>query len=380
MKKYTNEDSSPIGLISDTHFGAKSFNKNVFETMIGFFENQFFPWCLKNNVKHVIHNGDLVHNRNMIDLWINQQIKTRFFNWFEDNGVHLHILVGNHDLYYKTSMEFNYLAENTKEFKTIHVYNEQEKIQIGKYTFLMVPWVVNSKDFKFKHAADICCGHFETIGFRMNGQMYANDGFEPTTFDQFKYVFSGHFHIKSHKKNIYYLGTQYPITWNDFGETKGFYSLCEDFKVKYIENNVTPKFIKIYYNEYDNKQILQVAGIKKRSKIDITVEEAIELASKHYCKLITNNIEHQLSFDIFYQSLTSVSCNDYKIETFNSNEIIESFDMTEIEEQIQEETDIQSTVSAYLNGMTFEKDIDKSYLMTMFEELYKESSENVVEE
>lgn len=378
MRKFENDGLIPF--ITDTHFGNKSFNKIVFESMMLFFETQFFPWCIKNNVKNVIHCGDLVHNRNMIDLWINQQIKSRFFRFFEDNNINLHILVGNHDLYFKSSMDVNYLAENTNEFKHIHVYDEQEKIQIGKYSFLMIPWVINTKEFKFKETADICCGHFETIGFKMTSSMYADDGFQTEDFDQFKLTFSGHFHIKSKKKNVRYIGTQYPITWNDYGETKGFYTLAEDYKVKYIENKVNPKFLKIYYSELDGKYEINVAGLKKRSLVPISLDEAIELTKNNYCKLIIKNVEHQALMDSFYQSLVTVSRDAYKIEIVDSNEIIESFDVSEIEEQIQEETDIETTVSSYLTGMTFEADIDKKYLINMFQELYKESSEKVVEE
>jgi len=378
MKKF--QDEGLIPFITDTHFGNKSFNKNVFESMMLFFEEQFFPWCLKNNIKNVIHCGDLVHNRNLIDLWINQQIKNRFFKFFEENNINLHILVGNHDLYYKSSMEINYLIENTREFSHVHIYDKQEKIQIGKYSFLMVPWVINTKEFNFKETADICCGHFETIGFKMTSNMYADDGFQVGDFDKFKLTFSGHFHIKSTKKNVHYIGTQYPITWNDYGETKGFYTLGKDFKLKYIDNKVNPKFLKIYYSELDGEQKISVAGIKKRSLIDINIDEAVKLAKENYCKLILKNVEHQALVDSFYQSLVTVSRDAYKIEIIDSNEIIESFDVSEIEEQIQEETDLETTVSSYLGGMTFEQDIDKNYLIEMFQELYKESSEKVVEE
>ncbi len=376
MKIY---EDSLIPFITDTHFGSKSFNKTVFESMMTFFEEQFFPWCLKNDVKNVIHCGDLVHNRNMIDIWINQQIKSRFFRFFQDNNINLHVLVGNHDLYYKSSMEVNYLVENTREFSNIKVYNEQEKIQIGKYTFLMIPWVINNTNFEFKDTADICCGHFETIGFKMTSNMYADDGFQARHFDDFKLTFSGHFHIKSSKKNIHYIGTQYPITWNDYNETKGFYVLGDDYKTKYIENKVNPKFVKIYYSELDNVQSISVSGLNKSNKI-VDVNKALKIANENYCKLIIKNVEHQNLMDSFYQSLVNVSRDAYRIEIIDSNEIIESFDVSEIEEQIQEETDTETTVSSYISGMTFEADIDKKYLIDMFQELYKESSDKVVEE
>lgn len=378
MKVYEND--APIPLISDTHFGNKSFSKIIFRNMISFFEDQFFPWCLKNNVKNVFHLGDLVHNRNIIDLWINQQIKTRFFQWFEDHGINLHILVGNHDLYYKTSMEYNYLAENTKEFDHIIVYENQEKIKIGKYTFLMIPWVIDPSQFKFQHEADICCGHFETIGFKMTPQQYSDGGFNVNDFNDFKHVFSGHFHIKSHKKNVYYVGNQYPITWSDYDETKGFYILEDNFKVKYQENKVNGKFVKLFYKEIGGIQIIEAGGLKKKTLEEVTIKEAVDLAAKNYTRLYVRNVESQALFDSFHQSLVQVSRDNYKIEIVDTNEVIESFNVEDIESEIADEADTLTVVSSYLEGMTFEEDIDKKFLIDMFKSLYYESSEKVIDD
>ena len=79
-----------------------------------FFETQLFPYLLKNKVKDVVHCGDIVHNRNTIDLWILQELKTRFFKWFDDNNINLHLVVGNHDLYYRSTLDYSFQKENLK--------------------------------------------------------------------------------------------------------------------------------------------------------------------------------------------------------------------------------------------------------------------------
>ena len=91
-----------IACITDTHFGAKSFDKQLFQTKMNYFKDVFFPYLLKNNITEVLHLGDMVHNRNQIDLFILQELKTQFFQWFEDNEVTLHCLVGNHDTFFKS--------------------------------------------------------------------------------------------------------------------------------------------------------------------------------------------------------------------------------------------------------------------------------------
>lgn len=242
----------------------------------------------------------------------------------------------------------------------------------------MVPWIPNIDNFSFIDDADINVGHYDMIGFRMNHFKNSDEGLEPKTFENFKLVFSGHYHVRSHKKNIYYVGTQYPITWNDYGEDKGFYILENDFNVKYIENKINGKFLKIYYNEVDGKEIIKVGGIKKRNLIDISTEEAIDLAKKNYCKIITKNITNQSKFDAFYTSLTIVSRDNYKIEIIDGNEIVENFDLSELEQEIENETDILVTVENYINNMKFEKEIDNKFLISLFNKYYKECSDKVV--
>ena len=56
-------------------------------------------------------------------------------------------------------------------------------------------------------------GHLEVKGFEMHST--STTGLEKTQFNKFEKVLSGHFHKKS-DDGIYYLGTQYEITWSDY--------------------------------------------------------------------------------------------------------------------------------------------------------------------
>lgn len=370
-----------IPIVTDTHLGAKNFHKGMFRMMMSFFEDQFFPYILENNIKDVIHAGDMVHNRNMIDLWINQQIKQRFFKWFEDNDVNLHILVGNHDIYYKTSLDVNYLTENTREFTKIKVYSEQTKIKIGKYTFLMVPWVLNHDGFELKEKADFCIGHFDIAQFKMTKQQYSQEGFAHEFFADFKAVYSGHYHIHSARKNIHMVGCPYQHNWGDYAEEKGFYVIKDNFESEFIDNTSTPRFIKLYYDEIDEEVSISAGGLtgSTRSKKLKGPEYAVALAKNNYCRLITSRVTDQAKLDAFYHSLNTVSKDSYKIEIIDANEIIESYDLGDLEAEIAEEADINHQVATYLSGMTFEKDIDKDLLGKLFQDLYKEASEMATE-
>ena len=64
--------------------------------------------------------------------------------------------------------------------------------------------------------AQICMGHLVVKGFEMHKGHWNEHGLEKNIFKRFEKVISGHFHKKSDDGQIYYCGTQYQITWNDY--------------------------------------------------------------------------------------------------------------------------------------------------------------------
>ena len=353
-----------IPLISDTHFGSKSFSKSVFETQMTFFESQFFPYLIKNKIKDVIHLGDLVHNRNTIDLWILQELKTRFFKWFDDNDIKLHLIVGNHDLYYRSTLDYSFQKENLNEFKNCVIYDENKIIELGKYTIGIIPWICDEEKFIPPKSVDILMGHFEMINFHMMKNIISHSGLDQSIFKDYKYVFSGHYHTKSSNENIYYIGTQYQLTWNDYNEEKGFYVLKDNYKLEFIPNKVCPSFVKIFYNNGELKQI----GLS--TKEIITEEEAIKITEQNYVRLYTISCMDQYKLDNFHSSLSIVSKNDYKIEIVDLREVIEDYDFSGIEDEAENTIDI---IINYINGMTFEESINKDTLIEMSKTLYREA-------
>lgn len=356
-----------IALISDTHFGSKSFSKSIFESQMYFFENQFFPFIIKNKIKDVIHLGDLVHNRNTIDLWILQELKTRFFKWFEDNNIALHLLIGNHDSYYRSTIDYSFQKENLKEFKKCVIYNENKIIELDKYMIGMIPWIYDQSNFQSPKGVDILCGHFEMVGFPMMKNIFSHAGFDSSIFKDYKYVFSGHYHTKSIKNNIHYVGTQYQLSWNDYAEDKGFYVLKDNFQIEYIHNDVCPRFVKIFYNDVNDLEIKQT-GLN--SKQEITIDEAVEIAKHHYVRLYSEKCNDSLLFDNLHSSLSVVSKNDYKIEVVNLEEVIEDYDFSGIDDTDENTIDI---IIKYIENMTFEESISASTLIEMSKTLYKEA-------
>lgn len=368
-----------IPALADLHFGQKAFSKAVFEMQMQFFEKQFFPWCIKHGVKHVLHGGDLFHNRNIIDWYIMTEVKKRFFGWFEENKVHFHTVVGNHDSYYKSTIETNSPLATTAEFEYIHVYAEQTEVQVEKYTVGMVPWIINEHEARLPENVDVILGHFDAKDFQLMKGVYSTDGFDLSFFKNYKLVLSGHYHIKSHRHNFYMVGTQYQTSWGDFGIDKGFYVLQDNFKMKYVDNTVSPRFVKMYYREIDGIQTVSVVGEKGEKRRDLEKNEVIQCVKKNYCKLIVEKSTDQAALDAFFTSVQARSRDGYKIELVDANEVIESFDFDELEQKIIEESDVFETITTFVGGMTFDSDIDKDIVCDLFRVLFREAEEQHTE-
>ncbi len=114
-------------------------------------------------------------------------------------------------------------------------------------------------------------GHLEIAGFLANQNYMCETGTDPDFFKQFDVVFSGHFHKRSKRNNITYIGNAYQMYWNDEGETRGFGIFdVETQELEYIDNPF-PMFHKLYYNESKPKLIKY--HTYKDSYVKIIVED-----------------------------------------------------------------------------------------------------------
>jgi len=100
-----------IALITDTHFGARNDNLKFNEYFYKFYEEVFFPTLKERGIKTCVHLGDVVDRRKFISYRIAHDFRERFISKFKELDIDLHIIVGNHDTYYKNTNEINSMEE-----------------------------------------------------------------------------------------------------------------------------------------------------------------------------------------------------------------------------------------------------------------------------
>ena len=217
-----------ILLITDQHFGVRNDNPSFIDHYRKFYKDVVLPFIDAHKIDTVIALGDTFDKRRSINFMSLEAAKEMWFNPLQERNVRMHMLVGNHDIYYKNTLRVNAPGELLEGYRNISIYTEPTTITIGGVSVLLLPWIC---DENYEHTlrtvsesdATVCMGHLELNGFEAHPGHVMDRGMDPTHFSKFKKVFSGHYHMKSSKGNINYLGNPYQLYWNDYGCKRGFH-------------------------------------------------------------------------------------------------------------------------------------------------------------
>ena len=348
-----------IALITDTHFGARNDNVNFNEYFYNFYEGLFFPYLQQNNIKHCIHLGDLMDRRKFVSYRILKDFRERFIQPFNYLKINLHILVGNHDIYFRNTNDVNSLQELLGErHDNIHLYPEAQEVDFDGFPILMMPWInpqneIYSFGMMDETKADTMMSHLEVVGFEMHGGHTSESGFDKEQFKKFHTIFSGHYHKKSDDGQIYYLGTPYQMTWSDYNCQKGFHIF--DTETRQLTRIVNPQkiFEKIYYDDtqedYDGHDVDQYKN--------------------KYVKLVVVNKNDLYKFDKFTDKLFKADCHEVKI--------IEDFTdlgADTVSDDIVENTqDTMTLLGKYIDDL--DVNLDKTKLKGDISKLYHEAQD-----
>lgn len=341
-----------VAIITDTHFGVRKGSQIFHDYFKDFFDRTFFHTLDSRSIDTVVHLGDCFDVRKGIDYWSLDWAKANFFDPLKERGIKLHLIVGNHDIFYKESLSINSPRLNLGEYDNVSVYDAPETVSIKGTNVFMVPWICTGNAERFTQeldatSASLCMGHLELAGFYANKDYQCQHGTDAKIFSRFDKVFSGHFHKKNSSGNISYLGNPYQLYWNDEGETRGFHIFdMETQELEFIENPNT-MFHKIYYNE-TKKKLFNSTKYKGS-----------------YVKLIVEGKSTPARLNRVVDSLYDVNIHDLKI--------IENHD-TYIDDDVEVEAeDTLTTLTNYVNAL--EDDINKENVIEIFKSLYVESQE-----
>ncbi len=345
-----------ICLLNDTHFGARGDSQLFFDYFMKFFDDVLFPYLKENEIKTILHAGDFMDRRKYVNYSILNQVRKRFIDRLKEEGIDFHCIVGNHDVYYRNTNEVNSLRELF--FDDFTLYEEPTVVNFDGLDLALLPWINKtnydeSVEFIKTASAPILIGHLELNGYQvLHGIQYqGGNGMDPNLFNRYEQVYSGHFHCRQEKDNIYYFGTQYQITFADLNDTKGFHVLDTDTReLEFIENPFK-MFHTLTYNDKDGP-------------VDVDALDVSHLKDT-YVKLFVEYKKHPYSFDQYMDRLYDVGVSKLTIVE----------DVTDDELTDEDSVDLaQDTVTLINNEIDSMEEVeDKDKMKRLIKDLYMES-------
>jgi DNA repair exonuclease SbcCD nuclease subunit len=263
-----------VAVFTDLHVGLKS-NSSTHLKDCEEFVDWFIAQAKLNNCETCIFMGDWSHNRNSINLFtLNTSINLleklgaafeQFF-WFP----------GNHDLFYKDKRDIHSSAFG-RHIPGVTVVDGITTLD----DVTLVPWLIGDEWRTMeKIKSRYVFGHLELPLFFMNAmvQMPDHGELKAEAFVGPEYVFSGHFHKRQNKGNIWYIGNAFPHNFADsWDDERGMMILEWGGQPEFINWNDCPKYRSLPLSRLiDEKDALMKSKmhLKVNLDIDITFEEA----------------------------------------------------------------------------------------------------------
>lgn len=316
--------------MGDLHCGARGASPKFVDFFDKFFLDILFPYLIKNNINTILQTGDLFDTRKVLNVQALYDAKRYLFSRLEAHGIKMYTILGNHDIYFKNTVMVNSSSQVLGEYVdrgVVEIIENPTEITFGKSKFLFVPWICTDNEEEIRQSilksdARFLMGHFELKGFEMHEGQVAEEGQFIHGFERYELVISGHYHHKSRKANIFYVGTCYEMDWKDFGDQKGFHIIDTDSgDLEFIPN---PYIIhqKIIYNE---DAIPKNLSQYKNCYVKLIVQKKTNQYEyeKFIDKLMFSGIIDLKIIDEIFVEMTS--SNNLEIETEDTETLIEQY-------------------------------------------------------
>ena len=283
-----------------------------------FYRDVFFPYLRENGITKILHLGDYYDNRKFINFKALEHNRQIFLEKLREYKIHMDIIPGNHDVYYKNTNDLSALKELLGHYmEEVRIIEKPMVVNYDGMDMALVPWINDQNEeetmkFLSKCKATHVGAHLELEGFEMQAGIPCTHGMKASVFNRFEMVLSGHFHTKSNIGNIHYLGSQMEFFWSDAHDPKYFHIFDTDTREITPVKNTETLFAKIYYDDENANPM---------------VRDIRHLDNK-FVKVIVTNKSDPKQFDAFINRVNSRKIHELKIaenfEEFVGNNVEDS--------------------------------------------------------
>jgi len=354
---------SKIAVITDTHTGVKNGSDIFLNYAERFYEEVFFPYCKKNGITRILHLGDYFDHRRFANIKVLSRNREMFIDRLREEGMTMDLIPGNHDVFYKNTNDLCSLTEILSHYDdVIKLHMDPTVVNYDGLDVALIPWINEQNyeaciDFVKTVKAPFLGGHLELQGFEMmKGVQAQGHGMSAEIFSRFETVMTGHYHTKSTKGNIHYLGTPYELTWADCDDAKYFHVIDTDTReLTPVRNNITI-YNRMRYDDADSSDDVEA----ELDKIDF------DQVAGSYIKVVVVNKKNPFLFDKYIDRIVARNPFDLKIVE-NFNEYLSE----NVDEGALELTDTITLLNTYVDSV--QTDLDRDRIKNKLQELYVEA-------
>jgi len=281
-------------VIGDLHFGRYSNDLKELEISLNYFRKFILPILDKLNKAYgaenvgIIQVGDVYDNRSLISTEIQDSILDTFEKISEHNIVVVD--TGNHDKFNQTittNRVLSYISNCIVVRQPTRFLTKSGK----KVSFIPA---IENKDglaevISNDEYADYMFGHDDIAGFSHEGIMVTEEkSINMSHFSKYKHAIIGHIHKPQENKNIVYVGAAYHTRKNEW-ENKPQIMIINiaDESFKYIENNVSPKYLNVYLPDLLDMTVTDANDLIKNNRVSVFVDDFNRISTVKITEFLT---------------------------------------------------------------------------------------------
>jgi hypothetical protein len=245
--------------------------------------------------------------------------------------------------------------------EVISVHMKPTVVSYGSLDIALLPWI-NAENYadsiRFIESAPAAWlgSHLELSGFEMmKGAPATSHGMDASLFARYETVMSGHYHTKSQRDNIHYLGVAYEHTWADCNDPKYWHVIDTETRELLPVRNDLCIFKKLVYDDTPYDSPVEAVNRMDVSGVNGTFVKVIVAAKKD-----------PFAFDKYLDRISAQEPFDLKI--------VENFAEYNSENVLDDEVNISDTstlLNTYVDAV--ETELDKDRIKGKLQELYVEA-------
>jgi DNA repair exonuclease SbcCD nuclease subunit len=317
-----------ILLTSDWHV-----KKGIYTDICINFLDFLHKYYKENDIDYLFIPGDIFDKSSSIK---NEAFIPLYKKLYEmkTDGINFLFLLGNHDI---INVDNDSIIET---FSPIgKVIKQEEIIKLFNREFTFLPYT--KKEEQIPKSGDILITHLPIADFSFDNAYHATEknAFKKMLFEEFNFVFSGHFHRHQSYKNIVYIGSPYQMNRGEREQEKGFIVFdTETESWEFIKYEEAPVYIEITDNDFKNIKNIdfnnKFVSIRTSTKINefpklryilyemgaLDIQPILETIMQE--TIITNEVEVNKSIeDIMKEYIINL-----KVEGIDNNKILKIFE------------------------------------------------------